>query len=419
VSGPSATTPDVIVVGAGLAGLAAARHLQDAGRTVRVLEASERVGGRVRSDRVDGFVLDRGFQVLLTSYPEARRMLDYPALRLRRFEPGALVRHAGRWIEVADPLRVPSRAAATLRAPVGSPLAKVRLGLLGLRARRWPTEGPAAGPDTTTREWLEAVGLGGETAERLLGPLLAGILLDPALGVSAAEARFVWRSLAAGDSVVPAAGMGEIPAQLAATLAPGSVELARRVEAVSPGEVRVAGEASPRSAEEIVVATDGPSASRLLGTRLGDPGSRAVGCLWYSADRAPTSSRAVVLDGDGSGPVNNLAVMTNVAPEYAPAGRALVAAATLTLECGDDDLDTAARRQLVEWFGDQVAGWELLRVDRVAHAHPRQDPGTVSPPRPARLGPGLVVCGDHRADASIQGALRSGRLAARAVLARG
>jgi phytoene dehydrogenase-like protein len=84
VSGPSASTPDVIVVGAGLAGLAAARHLQDAGRTVRVLEASERVGGRVRSDRVDGFVLDRGFQVLLTSYPEARRMLDYPALRLRR-----------------------------------------------------------------------------------------------------------------------------------------------------------------------------------------------------------------------------------------------------------------------------------------------------------------------------------------------
>ncbi|MDA8062216.1 MAG: FAD-dependent oxidoreductase, partial [Actinomycetota bacterium] len=132
---------DVVVVGAGLAGLAAARHLEDAGRSVVVLEASDGVGGRVRSDRVDGFVLDRGFQVLLTAYPEARRMLDYGSLRLCRFEPGALVRHAGRFVEVADPLRVPAKALATARAPVGSALAKARLGLLGLSARRWSPDG--------------------------------------------------------------------------------------------------------------------------------------------------------------------------------------------------------------------------------------------------------------------------------------
>lgn len=417
MSGPAATSVDAVVVGAGLAGLAAARHLQDAGRTVRVLEASDGVGGRVRSDRVDGYVLDRGFQVLLTSYPEARRMLDYPALRLCRFDPGASVRHADRWIEVADPLRVPSRAVATLRAPVGSPASKVRAGLLGLASRRWPADGPAPGPDTTTRAWLETSGLGGAMTGRLLGPLFAGILLDPDLGVSAAEARFVWRSLAAGDSAVPAAGMGAIPAQLAGTLRPGTVELGRQVASVSPGEVRVVGEPSPRYATEVVVATDGPTAASLLGARLADPGSRAAGCLWYAADRAPTASRAIVLDGDRTGPVDNLAVMTNVAPGYAPPGRALVAAATTHLDRSDDHLDLAARRQLAGWFGGQVSGWALLRVDRVAHAHPRQEPGTVAPPRPARLTAGLVVCGDHRADASIQGALRSGRLAARAVLA--
>lgn len=409
---------DAIVVGAGLAGLAAARHLQDAGRTVRVLESSDGLGGRVRSDRVDGYVLDRGFQVLLTSYPEARRMLDYPALRLCRFEPGALVRHAGRWIQVADPLRVPARAPATIRAPIGSPLVKLRLGMLGLASRRWPADGPIPGPDTTTRAWLEAAGLGGIATERLLGPLFAGILLDPDLGVSAAEARFVWRSLAAGDSAVPAAGMGEIPVRLAGGLRPGTVELHRHVQAISAGEVRVAGEQSARHAGEVIVATDGLSAARLLGGRLDDPGSRAVGCLWYAADRAPTGSKAIVLDGDGAGPVNNLAVLSNVAPGYAPPGRALIAAATLVADRSDGDLDASARRQLREWFGEQVAGWRLLRVDRVTHAHPRQDPGSVSPPRPARLGPGLLVCGDHRADASIQGALRSGRLAAREVLSR-
>lgn len=410
---------DIIVVGAGLAGLAAARDLQEAGRRVCVLEASDGVGGRVRSDAVDGFVLDRGFQVLLTAYPEARRRLDYGALRLRDFEPGALVRHAGRWIEVADPLRVPARALATALAPVGSPVAKARVALLGLASRRWPADGPQAGGDRSTREWLAAAGLAGPMTDRVLGPLLGGILLDPGLGVSAAEARFVLRSLAAGATAVPDGGMGQVAAQLAAALRPGTVELGRRVTEVAPGRVRVAGEGDVRGGAEVVVAADGPSAAGLLGGRIAPPGSRPVGCLWYAADRPPTASRAIVLDGDGVGPVNNLAVLSNVAPGYAPAGRALMAATTFALDRGDGELDAAARRQLGDWFGSQVGDWRLLRVDRVAHAHPLQPPGSVAPPRPARLDAGLVVCGDHRTDASIQGALRSGGLAAQAVLAAG
>ena len=408
--------PDVIVVGAGLAGLSAARHLAAAGRRVEVLEASDGVGGRVRSDRVDGFVLDRGFQVLLTAYPEARAVLDLGALHLRRFRRGALVRYRGRFRSVADPLHVPWAAPATLVAPIGSVMAKLRLGFFGVAARTWPADGPLAGRDQTTAGWLANTGLDGALGDRLLRPLLAGVLLDPELGTSARQARFVFRSLVAGAAALPAEGMGAIPAQLAAALPPGTVQLGRSVETVAPGRVTLAG-GQGREAAAVVVAADGPSASRLVPEHVTDPGSRPVACLWYAADEAPTRSRAIVLDGEGRGPVNNLAVVSNVAPTYAPAGQALVAASVLGVGPTDAGLDASVRAQLRGWWGAAVDHWRLLRLDRIDHAQPQQPPARLAQPRrPVRLADGLFVCGDHVDNASIQGALTSGRRAAEAVL---
>jgi phytoene dehydrogenase-like protein len=417
--------PDVVVVGAGLAGLAAARRLALAGRSVTVLEASDGVGGRVRSDRVDGFILDRGFQVLLGAYPEPRAVLDLGALDLRRFDPGALVRSEGSFYPVRDPLRRPAGALATLRAPVGGLLTKARVGALGLLARAWPADGPARGPDPSTAQWLADSGLSGPMTDRLLRPLLAGILLDPDLTTSSRQARFVWRSLASGAVEVPALGMGEIGRQLAATLAPGSVHLGRRVHSVRPG-AGAHGPATARledgssvAAGVVIVAADGPGAARLLaGDAVTDPGSRAVGCLWYAADEAPSATTAIVLDGDGTGPVNNLAIMSNVSPAYAPPGRALVAAAFFDVAATDATLDGAARRQLAGWWGPRVGEWQLLRIDRIAHAQPVQPPGIFEAGRePLDLGGGILVCGDHLENASIQGALVSGRRAAELVLA--
>jgi phytoene dehydrogenase-like protein len=396
---------DVVIIGAGLAGLAAARRLVAAGRSVMILEASDGVGGRVRSDRVDGFVLDRGFQVLLGAYPEPRTVLDRAALDLRRFEPGALVQSGGELFVVADPFRRPSRALGTLRAPIGSIVAKGRVGVLGLQARTWPADGPAPGPDPSTAQWLADSGLSGPMTDRLLGPLLAGILLDPALGTSSRQARFVWRSLATGTVEVPAHGMGEITRQLAYALPAGSVQLRQRVRAVvRPGTGRPGRGATVRledgsavAADAVIVATEGPAAAALT---------------------------AIVLDGDGTGPVNNLAVMSNVSPHYAPPGRALVAAAFFGFGPSDAEIDRAARRQLAGWFGGSgsrtgaVAGWELLRIDRIAHAQPVQVPGLFTRGRqPLTVGPGLYVCGDHLEHASIQGALVSGRRAAELILA--
>jgi hypothetical protein len=213
--------------------------------------------------------------------------------------------------------------------------------------------------------------------------------------------------------------MQAIPDQLASRLPAGAVRLGIRVASVAPGEVRTA-DGRVVAARSVVVATEGPAAATLLGDRhVREPGSLEVGCVWFDAPSAPLSQRLIVLDGARSGPALNVAVMSNVAPEYvtaaAPAGHALIAAACpATAEV--EDLDAEVRAQLRSWWGPQVTQWKTLRVDRIAHGQPDHRP-PFAPKRSVSLGDGLFVCGDHRDTPSIQGALYSGRRTGEAVLA--
>jgi phytoene dehydrogenase-like protein len=260
---------------------------------------------------------------------------------------------------------------------------------------------------------LRAAGFSNKIIERFWRPLIGGVQLDPALTTSSRMFEIIMRSLADGSSAVPAAGMQAIPDQLAAALHPGSVHLDTAVAAVEPGLVRLVDGRSVR-ATSVVVAVEGPAAHRLLGDRgVRDPGSRSVGCVYFAADRAPTKERLVILDGEGRGPVLNVAVMSNVAPSYAPDGQHLIAAAMPGVSTGD--LEAAARQQLRGWWGQQVDSWRHLRTYDIAHGQPDQSP-PFSPKRRVALGDGLFVCGDHRDTGSTQGALFSGRRCAEAVL---
>lgn len=401
----------VVVIGAGLAGLACARTLQRAGVEVTVLESADGVGGRVRTDRVDGFLLDRGFQILLTAYPEAQRVLDLERLDLRRFDPGAAVRVGARTWRVTDPRRIPAGLLDTVRAPIGSPVDKVRLLGLVADARRGTVPQLLRCPDSSTRELLERRGFSVAMVERFWRPLFAGIQLDPDLEVSAHRFLLILRMLATGDAAVPADGMGAIPEQLASALAPGTVRLGARVTAVRGCEVSVEG-ADALTAEAVVVATDGPTAARLLD--LADPGSRSTCCLWFAAEEPPPGvGRAIALDG--AGPARNVAVLSAVAPSYAPTGRSLIAA-SVPGTTGGPALEGDVRRQLGEWFGPRISTWETVRIDRIDHGHPDQR-APLRARRSVALGAGRYVCGDHRDTASIQGALFSGRRTAEAILA--
>ncbi len=408
----------VVVVGAGLAGLCCARALHRAGRAVSVLEASDGVGGRVRTDRVDGFLLDRGFQILLTAYPEARAVLDYRALDLRPFAPGALVRFRGRFHRVADPTRAPFDALGGVFSPIGTFQDKIRVLKARKTLRGMTDEEIFRRPEVTAREAMRRWEFSDSMIERFLRPLFGGILLDMDLTASSRMFEFVFRMLALGGNAIPAGGMQAIPEQIAAALPGGTVRFWARVTRVSRNGVTLAtGESI--SAAAVVVATDGPSAAALTG-EISSPGSRSQIVLYFDVPRSPVDGPWLVLDGEGRGPVTNLSVPSVVAPGYAPAGRHLVSAAVVgDLPETDEQLVRDVRIQMRSWFGEQVDAWRHLRTYRVLHAQPAQPVGSLEPPsRPVRLRSGVFVCGDHRDTASIQGAMVSGRRAAEAVLSR-
>lgn len=411
----SAEQVDVVVVGAGLAGLAAARRLSSAGRSVQVLEAADEVGGRVRTDEVDGFHLDRGFQVVLTAYPELHRQLDLAALHLRHFDPGALVWCDRRLHRVGDPLRQPTAALASAVAPVGTVADKARLAALLLRLRVADPKALLRGEDLDTMAALRAEGFSDRIIERFFRPLVGGIQLDPDLTASRRMFDTVLRCLAIGSSAVPAAGMGAIPRQLASSLPVGTVRLSTPVREVSAGSVRTADGEVVR-AREVVVATEGPVAAELLG--LGPVASRSVSCVWFAADEAPFRQPLIALDGARSGPALNVAVMTNVAPEYSSDGRAVVAAACPgpAGAVDADELVRDVRRQMVEWFGPAAQRWQHVRTHVIAHGQPDSSP-SFHPKRRLSVREGIHVCGDHRDTPSIQGALYSGRRCADELLA--
>lgn len=404
-------TAEVVVVGAGLAGLAAASALQRAGRDVVVLEASDGVGGRVRTDVVDGFRLDRGFQVLLTAYPELHTQFDLDALDLRRFEPGALVWNGRSTDLVGDPLRRPRTLLRTALAPVGTIPDKLRILRQRIRLQRATAPDLLRQEDLSTLDALRRQGFSERMIERFFRPLVGGIQLDPSLQTSRRMFDVILRSLIEGDVAVPALGMGAIPAQLASRLAPGTIHLDTEVMGVAPEQVSLAG-GRTIAAGRVIVAVEGPRASSLLG--LPPVESNPASCVWFAADAAPIPDRYIVLDGTGVGPALNTSVMSNVAPEYAPAGSALIAAACPGVN--DPDIEPAVRAQLRSIWGPAVDSWRHLRTDAIAHGQPRQH-APFSPKQRVALGGGLFVCGDHRDTASIQGALYSGRRCGEAVVA--
>ncbi|MGD2216883.1 MAG: NAD(P)/FAD-dependent oxidoreductase [Gemmatimonadales bacterium] len=405
---------DVIVVGAGLAGLSCAVRLEREGYSVLVLEASPTVGGRVRSDRLEGFTLDRGFQVLLTAYPEARRTLDFEALDLRTFLPGALVRVGGAFHRVSDPRRRPADLAATLRAPVGSLADKIRVGRLRARVERGTLEQLFERPATTTVEALRSEGFSHVMIQRFLRPFFSGIFLERDLKTSSRMFEFVFRMFAAGDAALPARGMGAISEQLAGCLGEGTLRTGTRVAALDGAGV-VLSNGERLAAPTVVVATDGVAAANLV-PGLVEPLHRSVTCLYFAAEQPPIDDPVLVLDGEDEGPVNNLCVPSQVASTYAPPGASLISATVIgNPASGDEQLETDVRRQLTRWFGAQVNGWRHLRTYRIRHALPAQPPASRRADS-ARLGPGLYVCGDYREMASIEGSLISGKRAAEAVI---
>lgn len=404
----------VIIVGGGLAGLCCALHLQEAGISSKIFEASDEVGGRARTDESEGFLLDRGFQVLLTAYPEARRVLDYEKLELKSFQPGALVRYRGRFHRFADPWRSPRHILSTAVSPVATLADKLRVAGLRGRVCQVSLDTLFDQPETTTLDSLQAAGFSEHIINRFFRPFLGGVFLDAELQTSSRMFDFVFRMFATGEAVLPAAGMGAIARQLAARLSPEGIVTKTPVDRVEGNSIYLAS-GEQVSGSQVVIACEAPVAAALLGEERPTPG-RGVTCFYFAADEPPIKEPILVLNGDGTGPINNLCVPSQLSASYAPQDKSLVSVTVLGIAEDLAETESEVRKQLVEWFGGAADGWTLLRTYPIPYALPEQQPPALTPVvKPAVRDDGSIVCGDYLDTASIQGAMSSGRRAAQQV----
>lgn len=405
---------DVIVVGAGLAGLQCARLLEQHGLDVAVLEASDGVGGRVRTDVVDGFRCDRGFQVLNPAYTELRRSVEVRALDIQPFDAAAGIPRGDGIDVLADPRRVPRRLAETLRSPYVE-LRRLPALLAWLAPGLDPRTERQEEHDLPWHETLDRAGVHGPLRDLVLEPFLAGVILEDEGRTSAAFVRELVGWFLLGTPGLPADGMGALPNWIHDGLRAPAVlgTRVRSLERTGAGWAVGTGESTWR-APRVVVATEAPAAAGLLD--LPATPMKGEATWWFAAESAPSELACLVLPGRTGGPLVDTAVVSNAAPSYAPAGRALVQASALLPRGAALPAEADVRRQLGRIWGADASAWELLAVHEIRDALPEQPAGLVAD-RPAALGDGLYVCGDHRTTGSTQGALGSGRRAAEAVLA--
>ena len=410
------TTPHTLIIGAGLAGLACARRLTETGLTCTVLEASDGIGGRARTDRVAGFQLDRGFQVFLTGYPEARKTLNYAALDLMPFHPGALIRYAGRFHVMSDPFRRPQDFPQTLLSPIGSLADKFRM----LRMRRDTLQQHLCtamkDPARTTHHVLLAYEFSEAMVRHFFRPFLSGVFLETELKTPCWIFERVWAAFCRGATALPRDGMGAIAQQLAAPLPPGTIRFNQAVEQIEGSSV-VLKSGERLTAHILVVATDHATASRLRGEHVPNTSARGSMTLYFDAPTPPRRGPWLIVNGEGDGVVRTVCVLSEAAPSYAPPGRALISVTTTEQVDAHDELPHTVRLYLRSWFGPQVDEWRHLRTDHIPHALPPIDalaPGSLT--TSSRVDAGLYLCGDYRESGTLDGALVSGRKAAEAIL---
>ena len=429
---------DATVVGGGLAGLVAATRLAEAGADVTLYERRPEVGGRVRTETVDGFTLDRGFQVLFTSYPAVAAELDAEALDVRRFAPGATICRPGSRSVLSDPLRDPRGAIPSLLNGEVSFSDKLRTLALRYDLSKRDEDDFFGGRDAPIREYLRDWGFADDYVTNFVEPFYGGITLDRSLSTSKQVFEYTFRAMGRGAIGVPAAGMRAIPAALAdrAREAGVAIETGADVESVrTAGQGRIPfrtgradaegatvelADGSTRETDAVVVATTPPEARRLTGVESIPTEAVPNVTGWYSlpAGESFETGRRILLNAAEESP-NAVVPMSEVAPEYAPDDRALLAATFL----GEESLDRPAdalrgdvRNALEAWYPDRdFSGLETVDVHRIRFAQFAQPPGVHDglPDPDDPEGP-VVLAGDYTEWSSIQGALESGRAAAAA-----
>ncbi|MFB0909417.1 MAG: NAD(P)/FAD-dependent oxidoreductase [Flavobacterium sp.] len=405
--------PSITIIGAGISGLSVGLHLHREGFSVKIIEASDRPGGRIKTDSVDGFRLDRGFQVLLTSYPEAQMLLDYKALQLKTFLPGATVLYDGGQFEIADPFRRPSALLATVFAPVGSLKDKINTFVLKQKLIRKSIKGIFLQEQKSSLEQLKSYGFSSKMIDRFFKPFFSGIFLENKLETPNRMFDFVMKMFSEGDAALPALGMEEIPKQLAIQLPADTFLYNTKVVDIRGNSIFTSTGAEIKS-DIIILATEANELVSKLKSNV-ETEYRSVTNVYFQTTIAPSNKAVVILNAsEKEKVVNNLTVMTNVSTAYAPAGKVLISVSCNgILDFEDQELAEKIKKELEPWFGKQVEEWSHLKTYKVKYALPNltvlKDDLTITD---MKISNNLYCCGDHLLNGSINAAMKSGRLLA-------
>lgn len=408
---------DAVIIGAGISGLTCANYLQRHRKSFIIIDADDRIGGRIKTDSVNGFKLDQGFQVLQTGYPEARRTLDYKRLNLKKFPAGVAVRSNGKFHLIADPRHHFRHLYSTITSPIGT----IKDRLLMLRLARAVTSCSFAELFSQTEErtidFLSGYGFSEGFISRFFVPFFAGACLDRKITASSRVLKYIFRVFAQGDAALPALGMAEIPRQLAANLPQDCLRLQSRVESIEDGGVLLAN-GEKIQAKAVVIATSAPAERPLLRDKQ-EVESVGESCLYFAGKwQPPFNAPFLILNGEDTGPINNIAFPSLVSPEYSVDGRTLIAVVVLGDEYRKNlKLQELVRDQCRRWFGKAVDEWEHLHTYEIDHALPSQEPPTPDPYRqPAPVSGNIWHCGENENLPGTQWALLAGRLTAETML---
>jgi phytoene dehydrogenase-like protein len=408
------STKPIVIIGAGISGLAAARLLKAAGKSILILEKEDRIGGRVKTDSHDGFLFDHGFQVLLTAYPELKTHLDIKRLDLNPFVPGAVLFNEGEIMRFVDPLRRKSALFQTLFSSAGTLKDKWKIFQLSLALKNQSLEEIFSKEELSTMEYLKQIGFSDQIINHFLQPFLSGIFLEPHLNTSSRMFEFIFKMFSEGDTAIPSKGMIAIPQQLAESLHPGDIQNLTKVIAIEGRTVHTE-KGAKIEAEHIVVASP---FQKFYNSPQEESENPSTTTLYFAAERSPLKEGILALNFNGRQLTNHIAVLSDVASSYAPEGKSLISVSLVGQHTfiKESLLVNSVLEELHTTF-PKAHQWKHLKTYHVSKALPSQISVTDSPD-PKRMFPSehITFCGDELMNGSLNAALKSGRLAAERLL---
>lgn len=395
----------ITIIGAGIAGLTCAKYLKDKGIEALILESSDEVGGRVRTDVVNGYKLDRGFQVLLTPYPEAKKLLDYGALRLKQIPSGVRIRSGNEFFTMPNPLKNFFSAPQALMSPVGGFIDKFKVLQLNFATR--DADEPNSKSGESTYSFLKDFGYSQMMLDRFFIPFFRGVFLDEEMRTDAALFKFLYSQFSQGDVVIPENGMQAIPEQIKSCLFPEQIRLNTKVEEIVGGKVYL-GDGEIIESDVIVVATDAQMSAKLLGEESKTLFNGTT-CSYFESDSSLDldGEPFLIINSNKNELIDHILPVSDIMPLFAPTGKTLI---SVNVVGNEEVAEQEMISELGNWFG-QDKKWDHLRTYKIPNALPQF---FIDSPVKSELniGENLYRCGDYTAYPSLNAAMRSGRLVA-------